>query len=170
MNAVAHRLGPRRPGAFSAILIYARRMTTELDRAIAGRLERAHQRYTAGRRELVAVLAAEAKPVTIPEIRRLRPELAQSSVYRNLTVLEQAGVVTKVVTNSEWGRYELAEDLTGHHHHHLICSGCGLVRDVELPRTLERSIDGLLATVTLDTGFVVEEHRLDLVGRCQECA
>ena len=145
-------------------------MTTELDLAVAGRLDRAHQRYTSGRRELVAVLAGETTPMTIPEIRRRRPKLALSSVYRNLSVLEQAGVVTKVVTNSEWGRYELAEDLTGHHHHHLICSTCGLVRDVDLPHGLERSIDDLLASVTLDTGFVVEEHRLDLVGRCKECA
>jgi hypothetical protein len=44
------------------------------------------------------------------------------------------------------------------------------VRDVELPGKLERSIDGLLASVGVDIGFVVEEHRLDLVGRCKECA
>lgn len=134
------------------------------------RLQLVGQRYTPNRQQLVAALEAEGQPLTIPEILRRRPDLAQSSVYRNLVVLEQAAVVTKVVTSSEWGRYELAEDLTGRHHHHVICSGCGLVRDVELPGKLERSIDGLLASVALDTGFVIEEHRLDLVGRCKECA
>jgi Fur family ferric uptake transcriptional regulator len=145
-------------------------MTADLDRAVGSRLQQAGQRYTANRQRLVAVLAAEGHPLTIPDILRHRPDLAQSSVYRNLVVLEQAAVVTKIVTSSEWGRYELAEDLTGRHHHHAICSECGVVRDVELPGKLERSIDGLLASVGVDIGFVVEEHRLDLVGRCRECA
>lgn len=127
------------------------------------------QRYTDNRRELVDVLVGEGQPMTIPEILERRTELAQSSVYRNLTVLEKAKVVTKVVTNSEWGRYELAEDLMGHHHH-LICSGCGLVRDIELPARLERSISAVLVELGDTNGFVIEEHRLDLVGRCESCA
>jgi Fur family transcriptional regulator, ferric uptake regulator len=77
-------------------------------------------------------------------------------------------IVTKVVTNSEWGRYELAEDLTGHHHH-LICSSCGAVRDIVVPPALEQSIAALLEAVAASTKFVIDEHRLDLVGRCEEC-
>jgi Fur family transcriptional regulator, ferric uptake regulator len=144
-------------------------MSSDLDRAVATRLERVGQRYTTNRRELVAVLRAGGQPLTIPEILTRRADLAQSSVYRNLVLLEQAGVVAKVVTNSEWGRYELAEDLTGRHHHHVICSTCGVVRDVVLPPELERSIDGLLASVASDTGFAIDDHRLDLVGTCKEC-
>ena len=33
-------------------------------------------------------------------------------MYRNLSILERAGVVQKVVTSDEWARFELAEDLT----------------------------------------------------------
>ena len=33
-------------------------------------------------------------------------------MYRNLSVLERAGVVQRIVTTDEWARYELAEDLT----------------------------------------------------------
>lgn len=143
-------------------------MSSELDLIAAGRLDHVGQRYTQNRRRVVDVLAAAGQPLTLPEILDRDASLAQSSVYRNLTVLEQAGVVTKVVTNSEWARYELAEGLTGHHHH-LICSSCGLVRDVELPPQLELAIDALLASMTVETGFVVDEHRLDLVGRCKEC-
>lgn len=144
-------------------------MPPELDPLAAGRLDRVGQRYTGSRRRVVNVLGAAGQPLTIPEILSRDAELAQSSVYRNLIVLEQAGVVTKVVTSSEWARYELAEDLTGHHHH-LVCSACGLVRDVELPPQLETSIDALLASVGVEAGFVIENHRLDLVGRCKECA
>ncbi|HEX3605982.1 MAG TPA: metal ABC transporter permease, partial [Candidatus Dormibacteraeota bacterium] len=41
---------------------------------------------------------------------------------------------------------ELAEDLLGHHHH-LVCSGCGIMLDVELPADLEREIERALAAV-----------------------
>jgi len=143
-------------------------VSADLHRTIAGRLRDDGQRYTANRRELIDVLLAEAHPLTIPEILVRRAELAQSSVYRNLTVLERAGVVSKVVTNSEWGRYELAEDLT-RHHHHLICTGCGVVKDVELPDRVESSISASLVELGRSSGFTIEEHRLDLLGRCEAC-
>lgn len=158
-----------RPGPFSAVLTTLAGVPSELDLLAASRLTDAGQRYTANRRRVVGVLATAGQPLTIPEILDRDTCLAQSSVYRNLAVLVQAEVVAKVVTNSEWARYELAEGLTNHHHHHLVCSTCGLVRDVELPTRLEAAIDALVASVAVETGFLVEEHRLDLVGRCAAC-
>jgi Fur family transcriptional regulator, ferric uptake regulator len=143
-------------------------MSAELHRVAAARLGQDGQRYTTNRRDLVDVLHDERQPMTIPEILARRRDLAQSSVYRNLSLLERAGVVVRVVTNSEWGRYELAQDLTGHHHH-LVCSACGLVRDVELPEHLEHAIDRLLGELSTESGFVIEEHRFDLLGRCRAC-
>ena len=95
-------------------------------------------------------------PLTIPEILDANAELAQSSVYRNLVVLERSGVVSKVVTTNEWSRYELAEDLTGHHHH-LICSSCGAVRDVDVPEPLEASIDAAFAALAAEHGFTLDD-------------
>lgn len=141
---------------------------TDLDRIALTRLRKDAQRYTDNRRQLVAVLAAADAPVTIPEILQRRPDLAQSSVYRNLAVLERAGVAQRIVTTDEWARYELAEDLT-EHHHHLICSSCGLVRDFTVSPRLERSIDEALAKVADSSGFRLDHHRLDLVGRCAAC-
>ena len=54
-------------------------------------------------------------------------------MYRNLVVLEQAGVVRRVTSTDDFARYELAEDLT-EHHHHLICSSCGTVDDFTASR------------------------------------
>lgn len=134
------------------------------------RLRQVNQRYTPQRREIVDVLAHVGHPLTIQNIRGHSNDLAQSSVYRNLVVLEEFGIVTKVVTNGDIGRYELAEDLTGHHHHHhLICSKCGVVRDVVVPETLERDIDRVLGALSLREGFVLDHHRLDVFGRCSKC-
>lgn len=115
------------------------------------------------------MLAATDRPLTIPEILAGRPELAQSSVYRNLVVLEQARVVHRVVTHDDFTRYELAEDLTGHHHH-LVCSNCGRVEDLPASAALERSVETAVTQAARKAGFRTQHHRLDLVGLCAECA
>jgi Fur family transcriptional regulator, ferric uptake regulator len=140
----------------------------EIDREAALRLRRDGQRYTDNRRELVHLLADVRQPLTIPDILNRRAGLAQSSVYRNLSVLERARVVQKIVTTGEWSCYELAEELT-EHHHHLICSACGVVRDFTVSARLERSIDDALGKVADGAGFTFEHHRLDLVGLCADC-
>jgi Fe2+ or Zn2+ uptake regulation protein len=132
------------------------------------RLREGGQRYTDQRRELVALLA-ERGPLSIPEVLRGRRRLKQSSVYRNLAVLEHAGVVRRVATDEEFGRYELTEDLTGHHHH-LICSSCGRVEDVTVPSELEGSLDRTLDRLAKRAGFAEVDHRLDLIGTCGDCA
>src|ERR1041385_7150113 len=76
------------------------------------RLRADRQRYTGGRRTIVEQLAHSERPLTIPELLSARTDLAQSSVYRNLAVLERAGVVRRLLTHDEFARYELAADLT----------------------------------------------------------
>jgi Fur family transcriptional regulator, ferric uptake regulator len=141
----------------------------DVDVIAVTRLRKDGQRYTENRRQLVRLLATAGTPLTIPEILQRRRDLAQSSVYRNLVVLEEAGLVQKIVTSDEWARYELAEDLT-EHHHHLICSECGIVRDFTVPPGVERSVDGALAKVAKQTGFTLRHHQLDLVGVCPACS
>ncbi len=142
--------------------------TDDLDDEINALLRREDQRYTKGRRALVATLRAEGQPVTIPQILDASDGLAQSSVYRNLVVLEEAGVVTRIVTNDDFARFELAEQFT-HHHHHLICSSCGDVVDFSLDDQAEAGLDEALHDVAERAGFTVEAHRLDLVGTCADC-
>jgi len=144
-------------------------MADELHAVVTARLRRDGQRYTENRRQLVTLLADAPRPLTIPDIIKQRPSLAQSSVYRNLAQLERSGVVQRIVTADEWARYELAEDLT-EHHHHLICSGCGAVRDFTVSSQLERRIDDALAKAADAAGFTFEHHRLDLVGLCADCS
>jgi Fe2+ or Zn2+ uptake regulation protein len=136
----------------------------------AGSLLRvADQRYTSGRRELVGLLVSVGRPATIPDLLDTRPKLTQSSVYRNLAVLEQVGVVQKVVSSDDRARYELAEGLMGHHHH-LICVSCGRVDDFVVPPRAERSVEAVLERAIGATGFRAAGHRLDVVGTCAECA
>jgi len=140
----------------------------ELERTVASRLRDDGQRFTGKRQELVEVLSEAGAPLTIPEVIERGRGLVQSSVYRNLAVLERAGVVQRVVTADGWVRFELAEDLT-QHHHHLICERCGRVADVTLSDDLETALETTLAAAAGPAGFRIDHHRLDLVGRCASC-
>lgn len=144
-------------------------MPAALHQLAETRLEGASQRYTDQRRRLVQLLMSAGNPLSIPEMLRARRGLKQSSVYRNLAVLERAGVVRRVLTDEEFGRYELTEDLTGHHHH-LMCSSCGKVEDVEIGSELERTLDRSLDRLARKAGFADVDHRLDLIGICSDCA
>jgi len=135
----------------------------------ARRLQEQHQRLTPARTRLLDVLSQAGHPLTIAEILEGAHGLAQSSVYRNLVVLEQAGVVHRLVTHDEFARFELAEDLTGHHHH-LVCSNCGRVDDLPASEGLERSVAAAVAEAARKAGFTTERHRLDLVGLCAQCS
>ncbi len=144
-------------------------MSTDLHATAASRLREDGQRYTPRRRALVELLAEVDQPCTIPQLLERRRGMAQSSVYRNLAVLERAGVVHRILTTSdEFGRYELAEDLT-EHHHHLICEVCGDVTDFTLPPAAEHDLEAALGKVARRTDFKVQHHRLDLVGTCPNC-
>jgi Fur family transcriptional regulator, ferric uptake regulator len=135
----------------------------------AASLRRAGQRYTTQRHRLVDILADADRPLTIPEILRGRRGLAQSSVYRNLSVLTDAHVVRRVETGDEFGKYELSEQLT-EHHHHLICSSCGRTRDIVLPAAIEKRLDAVIDDIASEADFADVDHRLDLIGTCSDCA
>ena len=141
---------------------------TDIDAEVAGLLEKADQRYTSGRRRLVKALVDGGRPLTISQIGEIDTTLPQSSMYRNLTILEEAGAVSRIVTNDEFARYELAEHLMGHHHH-LICNSCGDVTDFSLDNKIESELDAALHAAAAATGFAIDAHRLDLLGTCNDC-
>jgi Fur family ferric uptake transcriptional regulator len=141
---------------------------TEIHRTVRDRLDQNDQRYTTGRRAVVDALANTDGPITLPELIDVAPTLAQSSAYRNLAVLEEVGVVRRLVHGADHARYELAEDLT-EHHHHLICESCGVVRDVTLTPKLERRLDDAFEVLSTAEGFAPTHHTIDLYGRCADC-
>ena len=135
---------------------------------VALRLARSEQRYTPLRRALVETMAGAGRPLTIPEILLTNPGLSQSSAYRNITVLMDAAAVRRVNGADDHGRFELAEDLAGHHHH-LVCDSCGKVVDVRPSPRLERALAEAARAVADEDDFDVTDHRFDFFGVCAEC-
>lgn len=143
-------------------------MATDLNTGVAERLRAVDQRYTSGRQRLVELLEQADRPLTVPEILEIEPDLAPSSAYRNLTVLVDAGVVARIVTSQEHAHFELDSAYT-HHHHHLVCQVCGKVTDFTLGEAAEKDLDAALIRIAKRAGYTGIDHRLDVVGTCPDC-
>lgn len=143
---------------------------SEVHEVALSRLRSTDQRYTSNRRALVETLATADGPLTIAGVLESRHGLAQSSAYRNLVVLEEAGVVHRIVTSADHARFELTEEVTGAHHHHLVCTECGLVLDMTLPDDVEDQLHHALEAVAALAAFSGEHHRIDLLGLCTDCS
>lgn len=127
-------------------------------------------RYTEGRRQVVAALSAADGPRSAGElVAELAAPLPLSSIYRTLAVLAAAGVVVPHYSTKGLTRYELAEWLTGHHHH-LVCAECGTVEDVEIPDAFERELRALVSGIGEHAGFSPTSHALEIEGRCEGCS
>ena len=140
----------------------------DVDQLIASQLQAVGQRYTSNRRRLISILLRSSKPLSINQILDMDPELAQSSAYRNLTVLEEAGSIARIVTSADHARYELAEEIL-EHHHHIICSPCGEILDFRLSDLIEETLEASLQEIADQLGFTLDTHRLDLIGTCTLC-
>ena len=119
---------------------------------------------TAQRLLLLDVLAREARPLTVSDLKAKLPDVDQVTIYRALEALAVKDIVRKVDTKHAYTHYELVA--TKAHHHHAICASCGRIEDVELclPQTLEKEVLGGLKNFASITG-----HSLEFIGRCKHC-
>jgi Fur family transcriptional regulator, ferric uptake regulator len=154
--------------AFAKTVASNHETPNELHALVEDRLRRIDQRYTEGRRSIVDVLATTGHPVSIGDIADHLPDLPRSSAYRNLVDLQTAGVVRRVVAHDEFARFELAEDLT-EHHHHLLCTNCGKVSDITPSMAFEQAITQHLDRLSEAQGFQLHSHRVDMLGLCEAC-
>ena len=135
---------------------------------VLARLRFVGQRYTIGKRDIVELLVDAGHPVSIGDIAGRLPRMPRSSAYRHLVDLQQAGVVRRVVASDEFARFELAEELT-EHHHHLLCLQCGRVIDVMPGTSFETRLNKTVDQLAQAEGFLPQSHRLDVFGICANC-
>lgn len=132
------------------------------------RLQQIGSRLTQSRKSILSILESATKPVTVEHITKRDPGLVQSSLYRNLTVLEQANLVTRLVNENDFAFFELDEHVLGHHHH-LRCLKCGEVSDVELEDKIESLLELVTKKIARKNRFAQVEHHLDFTGICKNC-
>ncbi len=140
------------------------------DREVEQRLRIQDVRYTKGRRTVVATLHESDGPRSAAELhRQIGSAVPLSSLYRTLAVLEDAGVVVPHHGAKGITRYELAEWITGHHHH-LVCVDCGVVEDISVPAGFEDEVRRVVDDIGALASFTPTGHLLEIEGRCARCA
>ncbi len=143
----------------------------QLHAAAERRLTRVGQRHTKQRRAILELIAAAARPVSVPELLGEDGSgVSQSSLYRNLVVLEGVGVLQRVTGAGHHDRFELSEALSGQHHHHLTCTACGLVVDIPADPDVEAAVALEASRIAAQLSAFVTGHSLDLYGRCADCS
>ena len=144
--------------------------TPTTDREIERRLAEADVRYTKGRRVVVDALAQADGPRSAAELSEIiGSDVPLSSLYRSLAVLEEAGILAPHFSSPGLTRYELAEWLSGHHHH-LVCIDCGQVQDLPANEKTETRLQAIVADVARDASFREVNHALEIEGLCARCA
>jgi Fe2+ or Zn2+ uptake regulation protein len=139
-----------------------------LDDEIARRMAQAGLRWTRARRRVIEVVAEADAPQSVPDLQdRIGREVPLSSLYRVINDLVEARIVIKVEFAQGFARFELDESLAAHHHH-VVCTACGKVADIELS-DVEAQLSITAKKLTAATGFTVDTHRLDFFGTCADC-
>ncbi|HEX6473939.1 MAG TPA: Fur family transcriptional regulator [Candidatus Limnocylindria bacterium] len=130
------------------------------------RLRAAGQRVTPQRLLVADALATAGRQLTAQElwqrVRRRSPRIGRATVFRTVEALVGAGVARRLELPNHGSGYIACQP---EHHHHLACSRCGQVEEIG-----ESYVAAVAARVTSDTGFVIDDARLDFYGRCARCA
>ena len=87
-----------------------------------------------------------------------------ATVYRSLHLLEGMGIVKRFDFGDRLARFELLSDGDDGHHHHLVCTRCSEVVEID-----ECSMRELETRIASRNGFKAVTHKLEFFGICPEC-
>ena len=93
-------------------------------------------------------------------VKRKLPKISLATVYKNLEALVQCGTVSKLTYGDASARYDIRTD----HHYHTRCLKCGQVADLNPEQG-----DTWVKHIKAESGFEVQDYRLELIGHCREC-
>ncbi len=95
------------------------------------------------------------------ELRQVEPKMGRATVFRAVEKLVDIGVLDRIEFADGTHHYRVCG---GTHHHHLTCTRCHRVMEVDICLPQEQ-----LATIGKQTNFTIEGHALTLFGRCETC-
>lgn len=86
------------------------------------------------------------------------PNTNFSTVYRNLELLTDEGIITKMDMGKDAALYELKDEKG--HHHYLICKSCGKIQETDYCPFKD---------MELNADFLAIDHRFEVYGLCGAC-
>jgi len=130
-------------------------------------LKRQKLKFTRQREMILKVLYDHTGHFSPEEIHRIileeNPDLKVgiATVYRTLTLLEDAGLADSISFGKDGKIYELG---LKKHHDHLICTGCGKIIEF-----VDEVIEAKQEEIAKKYHFQMTDHTMKIIGLCQEC-
>ena len=95
------------------------------------------------------------------KLRKEFPTLSLGTVYRNIGILVQQGLIGRIAFGSTFDRL----DAKTKPHYHFICESCDSIIDLDVPPDAS-----LNALPDKSLGFKVPRHEIEFYGLCPKCA
>ena len=139
-----------------------------IEEKIYAAFDEVSQRNTRPRRliaDRLIELAARGEDFTTDdlwqELRQIEPKMGRATVFRAVEKLVDMGLLDRIEFADGTHRYRVCG---GTHHHHLTCTHCHRVVEIDLCLPQEQ-----LLAIAHQTKFDLEGHALTLFGRCENC-
>jgi Fur family transcriptional regulator, ferric uptake regulator len=95
------------------------------------------------------------------DTRSRRSGVGRATIFRTIDLLLEIGAIERIDLPDGEHAYVACQ---GVHHHHVVCTGCGRSTGVD-----DTELRAALGTIGRATGYVIDDHRLELYGRCPAC-
>jgi Fur family peroxide stress response transcriptional regulator len=93
-------------------------------------------------------------------VKRRIPAISLATVYKNIHLFVGKGVLKEVSMHHG----SLRVELNSHRHHHMVCTQCKAIADIE-----EKDLGVLPALQHLPGGFQMQRYAIDVIGICAAC-
>ncbi len=134
-------------------------------RSIVRTLDSSGRRLTAPRRAVAELIDGRVGAFTAAELvaqaKVERPGLGRATVFRTLDLFLELGAVERIELPDGRHAYVVSGP---EHHHHVICSRCGRITDID-----DRGIKALTKKIAKRTGYAIDTHQLAMSGLCPAC-
>ncbi|MCG9968090.1 transcriptional repressor [Pelotomaculum terephthalicicum JT] len=98
-------------------------------------------------------------------VKQKAPDVGIATVYRTLELFQEFDIINSMDFGDGRRRYEFGGvEGVNHHHHHLICTKCGAIIEVN-----EDLLEELENRVSKQYDFNVTNHQLKIFGICKKC-
>ncbi len=118
-------------------------------------------KITTPRQQVLERLAGREENFTAEELAAEMAPIGRATVYRTLKLLQERGLLCRVIMSDGSVSYRLSHQA---HHHHLVCVSCGATEDVHLA-----DVETVLDSIREATDYDVVSHRLEVYGVCPRC-
>lgn len=123
-----------------------------------------NMRLTTQRQIILEELASVTSHPTANEVydmvRKKLPRIGLGTVYRNLELMAESGIILKLEVGGTQKRFDATTDP----HYHIRCVNCGKVDDINV--SVQHEINMRAAEVS---DYSILSHHIEFTGICKDC-